>query len=264
MASPLTTVIAITSEVSSLAQALAVGTSGPWHPPQWAQQNASKTTLTLTSTNSQNVTTVYVFDAILRAEHEQNTVITQNPVQTGASLTDHAYNEPARITFELFVSDVMRSFTVGQFADAPSRSVSAYQTLLALQTANPPRPLQIATRLNHYSNMLITNIRAIETKDTRFALRAIVTCQQILTAKVEATHSTLVSTSDPSDSEIPQATNQSMVGQVQTFPVPAAVQAQNNIANAPASANVAQIPQVSGAGNWSSYNVSGLSKILAP
>ena len=52
----------------------------------------------------------YVFDGEPDIQHDQELSITQNPVQTGASISDHAFLVPVRVTAEILMSDAMQSF----------------------------------------------------------------------------------------------------------------------------------------------------------
>lgn len=179
--------------------------------------------------------TVYTFDNALHASHEQELVITQNPIQTGASVSDHSYLLPARLTVEILMSDAMQSYTVGQFgtktASNPgaSRSVNAYQTLLELQASG--NFLQIATRLNSYNNMLIASVRPEESASTRFGLKCAVTFQQVIVATV----STLTTPSDTASSAIPAVTGVTP-SNGNVSPVSQAVIASNSVTNAVSSA----------------------------
>ena len=102
--------------------------AGPWRPPQWGAHSAASPPVTfLVTSNGQQ--TVYAFDGIIRAEHEQHTEITKNPVQTGAAISDHAYVVPPRLTVEIRMSDAMTSWKPGQWADSPStRSCATTKT----------------------------------------------------------------------------------------------------------------------------------------
>lgn len=150
---------------------------------------------------------LYVFDNALQASHEQDLTITQNPVQTQASISDHSYIMPARLTIVILMSDAMESYVVDQFSGTQSRSVSAYKTLIELQQSQ--RLLVVATRLRAYSNMLITNIRPEDNASTRYGLKCNVTFQEVLLAEdTQALNS--------GSSAKPQVTNNSPTGPVQT------------------------------------------------
>src|SRR6185437_995287 len=231
-------------------------TAGPWRPPQWVNATAFAMTATDPVTKKP---TAYVFDAVIRAEYDQKTVVTLNPVQTGAPLTDHAYAIPATVVIEVAMSDAMQSFAMDQWADSPSKSISTFQALLALQKQR--LPVQLATPLNLYSAMMITGVSATADKDTKHALKAIVTFQQILTASVRQP-------SNSANSSIPQTTDQTIGGVSQAVAVPASTVAQNNVQSAIASgaltaqqaASVAR--QIETAGVWSSTNISSLASIF--
>jgi len=245
---------------------LAAGQSGPWRPSQWGRS----VPLTLSATDSQSgKATIYIFDAILRAEHHQASVVTLNPVQTGAAISDHAYTLPARLTVEIAMSDAMQSYDVNQWNNGPTRSISAYQTLLALQRDR--KIIQVSTALRQYDKMLVAEIRAEQTKETTYGLKALVTFIEILTASVEVTSSTI-----SYNSALPQTTAESLIGQAATAPVPANILSQNSISkllspgsisqslgsiNTPVGKVAGLASSIPGAGQWSS-TISGLTSSL--
>jgi hypothetical protein len=129
----------------------------------------------------------YFLDAIFKIEHTTALTITQHPVETGASISDYAYLNPAQVSLDIGMTDVAQDIIPGQFdggAAFPSRSVNAYQLLKQLQAMR--MPVQLVTRLNTYNNMLVANIVATEDKTTTEALRATITMQEILIASVTA------------------------------------------------------------------------------
>lgn len=230
-----------------------------WRPPQWSGSSFGVPALTMTAQNpTTGQQTAYVFDGIIRAEHEQRLVITMNPVQTGAAISDNAYVVPASVVVEISMSDAMQSFTTGQWAGGPSRSVNAYQTLCSIQESLTT--VQLSTRLRPYTNMMIESVRALESPETRYALKALVTFRKIITATVTTISSTSSSLTSSLNSQIPQSTTTTTSGQIQTQPVPGSITAQNSISNSPI--NLAQVPAVAGAGTFSSYNVNGLSSVV--
>ena len=232
------------------------GNPGPWRPPQWPSSKAATLTMTVKDPNTK-ITTAYIFDGVPRAEHEQQSVITLNPVQTGASLTDHAYVNPPRLTVEILMSDTMQSFNLGQWADNPSRSISAYQQLKKLQTQRAV--LQIATRLANYDNMLIASIRADESKETRFGMKASVTFVGILRASVENVVSSI--NYSAADSSLQQTVGQTVGGEVQPAQIPDSLEAQHNIANV-TGADPAAAPAVEGAGSYTSTSLATAASVI--
>lgn len=147
-----------------------------YRPPEW-----NKPQLNYIVDNKGNA---YFFDAILRVEHNTSLRITTHPLQNGASISDHAYQLPARVTMEIGMSDAMQSYISGFWGgteDLP-KSVNAYQTLKALQKLRVP--LTVTTRLDVYSNMLIQNMTSPDDHRTLHGLRAFCTFEQILVATV--------------------------------------------------------------------------------
>jgi hypothetical protein len=150
---------------------------------------------------------VYVFDAVFRIEHSQQLRATEHPTQSGASISDHAMLLPAKVVMEIGMSDVMDHFTPGTFTGGPSKSVNAYQTIVAVQQRR--KPLTVTTRLATYTNMLIEDIRTSDTKETKTGLKATITFIQIFNGTV--TQQTV--------SARPQTTDSTSIGAKQALPI---------------------------------------------
>lgn len=185
--------------------------AGPWRPPGW--RGPQKYSLTVTLPNQQNqdglsqaagsgssasgagTLTTYYFDAVLRAENTEDSVITHHPVQNSASVTDHAYNLPSRVVLEVGMSDAMDSFISNQYSGNSSKSVAAYQAFKNIKELH--LPCMVATRLNQYSNMVLTRISAPETKETAFSLRCTLVFEELILGTV--TSSTTSARPDQTD-----------------------------------------------------------------
>lgn len=195
--------------VSKSVQQLALGNepsafpSGPWRPPEWA--NAPLTSLTDQNGN------IYVFDAVFTLQHHLEMTLTQNPVLTGTNIVDHAYMQPQTVTLDLGMSDTMDSYAPGMWNTAGSKSVNAYQKLKQLALARTVFVLQ--TRLQSYSQMLISDISAPDDVSTLHALRATVTFQQLIQASVSTQPL-------PQNSTRPESTSQSNYGATSGVYVP--------------------------------------------
>ncbi len=176
--------------------------------------NVSPSTTTLPSVS-------YVFDAVLSLDHDQTLTKTHHPVQTGASISSHAFIEPARLVMSVLMSDVAGSYTAGvnqtsapyvqTWKGSTSKSVSAYQQMLALQSQRVP--LTVTTRLRTYQNMLITRVSPREEARTITGARFQLEFEQLFIAN---TQTTPVSTR-------PNDTASTGLGPVNTQPVPTAV-----------------------------------------
>lgn len=124
----------------------------------------------------------YFFDGFITVTHNKQLEITQNPVETGASIVDHAYVKPATVTMKIIVSDAHASLVEGQFSDSWSRAVAAWNVLKQLQEDRVP--VSVLTKLDLYENMLIQNLQATDEANTYTTLSADVTLQEIPIARV--------------------------------------------------------------------------------
>lgn len=239
---------------------------GIWRPPQWQTQSQQKVIMTFpgqgtapqySTATGVNVTlpnaqTLYAFDAEITVEHEQQLKRTEHPVQTGASISDHAYIMPARLVLDIGMSDAMDAyFSPSTWSGSDSKSVAAYQTMLALQFSRIP--LSITTKLRTYQNMVIEALTPQETLKTFTGLRMRVEFGQIFLANI----------SQPTVSARPQDSNTTNLGTVNPQPPTAAQESQNNINDAPIAAMTLQY-NAAGAGDWSSVNTQNLTELPAP
>lgn len=125
----------------------------------------------------------WFFDAFISIQHSSSLRITEHPVQTGAAITDHAFMQPKRLSFEIGMSDVASSLVDGQFTEGWSRSVTAYQVLEELQRSRIP--MQVMTRLGLYQNMLIESIDTPDDYTKLYGLRCTVNLREIIMAEVK-------------------------------------------------------------------------------
>lgn len=112
----------------------------------------------------------FSFDAVFRADHMSSVTVTQHPVQTGASVSDHAYSEPDEVTLEIGMSDAAVSA-------GTNHSVNAYAQLRAIMSKR--EPVTLVTRLHSYKNMVITSMSAPDDYMTMNALKATIYFRQI-------------------------------------------------------------------------------------
>ena len=116
-------------------------------------------------------------DAIISQSHESEITLTENPIEMGASITDHSIIEPRRLEMEVYVTDspFIRP-TVGSIVDATTRifgssnpdnltrTQSTFKDLLRLQQTQ--EPLDIQTRLDLYRSMIIVSMSVVQDKRT--------------------------------------------------------------------------------------------------
>lgn len=106
-----------------------------------------------------------VFDAVFEETHESELEVTDNPVETGVVVSDHAFMKPLKLTISAGVTDTPLSVATGDpFASDAGRSKKAYDLLLRLQRA--AEPFDVQTGLKLYKNMVVTGLRTAQDKDT--------------------------------------------------------------------------------------------------
>jgi hypothetical protein len=251
-------------------------TTGPYRPAGWNEP--AQTIITVAqnapmagSTQQQPTEDIaYVFDAVLRIEHRQSIRRTEHPVQSGAAISDHAFDLPARVVLEIKMSDAMDSYYRDSWAGASTKSVSAYQTMLKLK--KDKTLVNIHTRLDDYANMIVEDIEAPDNKETTHGLRMIVTFSEFILAVATKTGGQMTEwhlIEDPQSSR-PQTTDATGVGTIQPTSVPQAISAQHSISaiteKNPLSQllNLRQLSVISrsvpGAGTWSSTVLTGIAR----
>lgn len=100
--------------------------------------------------------------------------VTKQPVQQGASITDHAYLEPVVFAATIY------------FQNSLSQSLSEiYQSILDLQSSRIP--FDIITPKRFYSSMLMTTVSQATDKRTENILSVSISCQQIIIVPVSIT-----------------------------------------------------------------------------
>lgn len=110
-----------------------------------------------------------VFDAVFEETHEAELEVTDNPVETGVVVSDHAYMKPLRVSLSAGVTDTPLAVSTNDtFASDAGRSRRAFELLTELQKKAEPFDLQTGLKL--YQNMVCTSIRTSQDKDSSGAL----------------------------------------------------------------------------------------------
>lgn len=110
-----------------------------------------------------------VFDAVFEETHEAELEVTDNPVETGVVVSDHAFMKPLKVTLSAGVTDTpLAVLSNDPFASDSGRSKRAYELLAELQRLAEPFDLQTGLKL--YQNMICTSIRTSQDKDSDGAL----------------------------------------------------------------------------------------------
>lgn len=226
---------------------LGLGTLGPWTPPQYSKP--ALTILTVPAATSQTTGQPsqpridYVFDSVLKINHQRSIRKTQHPVLTGANISDHAYIQPSRVTLEIGMSDAMASYTSDLWVGSTTKSISAWQILKSLQVNKTI--LTLTTRLDVYTNMLILDMGSPDDNKTLHGLRATIVLEETLAASVSSTQNS---------SARPQTTGSTSGGTIQSTP-PNDSQLQQNVIPSTLWPNTPTFPTVPGAGDVSSNSL---------
>lgn len=148
----------------------------------------------------------YVFDAWLRLGHNSSNVITQHPVQTGANITDHSFEQPKRFSFEIGISDVVRAIPVpnGRAINAqPTRVQNAYDVLDKMRRER--KLLYLVSKYGYFEGILIESIDIPDDYTTQSVIKATVNLTQVI----------IVDTQTEKVSGLPQLTDQTNRGSLQ-------------------------------------------------
>jgi hypothetical protein len=105
------------------------------------------------------------FDVVISEIHDSELDITENPIEFGTPVSDHAYMLPLKLRISAGVSDNPMTLNgANRFGQGPTRSISAYQALTQLQ--REAEPFNVQTGLKLYRNMLISSIHTEQDKDS--------------------------------------------------------------------------------------------------
>jgi len=104
-------------------------------------------------------------DASIKEEHYSELAVTDNPIETGELVSDHAFMQPREITITGGVSNypIADRFTLLNGA-VFTRASSAWQQLLDLQES--ATPFDLSTGLKQYKNVVIMTLEVAQDKDT--------------------------------------------------------------------------------------------------
>jgi hypothetical protein len=106
----------------------------------------------------------------VREVAQDELVITEQPVESGAAISDHAYKRPATVRIEAGWGP--------NGPNGPQDPKLVYSQLLALQSSR--QPFTVVTGKRMYQNMLIKMLEQETDGDSEYVLIVTATCQQII------------------------------------------------------------------------------------
>jgi hypothetical protein len=110
-------------------------------------------------------------DATMQEDHSFNGQVTDNPVEGGATVSDHVIRDPLVLTMEGVVTDSPAQFVTGAFGAFSGRSQSAYETLVDLR--NRSALIDVQTGYALYRNMVIESLRVPNDRTSSFKFTAV-------------------------------------------------------------------------------------------
>jgi len=111
--------------------------------------------------------------------------ITKQPVQVGASITDHAFKEPTSLSMTAYFKN--NNLITGLQSTFNGSALSElYQQLLLLQISRAPFVITTPKRI--YKDMLLQNLRQLTDKFTENCLKVEMTFQQVIIVNVSTTN----------------------------------------------------------------------------
>lgn len=124
------------------------------------------------------------FDSTIKESHEDTSTVTDSPVETGVAISDHMYRNPIKLSIMAAVSDVpLGDRRVDSFASDVSRSIKAYEMLVALK--NAAEPFDVQTGLKLYTSMVCTSITVSQDKDTSRILEFTAELREVIIVKTQ-------------------------------------------------------------------------------
>lgn len=113
-------------------------------------------------------------NVVVNENTSDDLTITKQPVQQGASITDHAYKEPTAFSMQVYFSDnIFLSLS------------KIYSDLINLQ--NDRVPFDVLTPKRIYRNMLIASLKQTTDKTTENTLALAITFQEVILVSVTTT-----------------------------------------------------------------------------
>jgi hypothetical protein len=98
-------------------------------------------------------------DCVISEDITMSNSVTQSPIETGESISDHVYNDPLQLRLEAIISDSdPQRQERQQLTNSPTVSarLEAYEALRDLWRAK--QPVDVVTGLETFTNMVVTNI----------------------------------------------------------------------------------------------------------
>lgn len=119
-----------------------------------------------------------VFDATFEEVHTSELEVTDNPVESGSSITDHAFMKPYKLRITAGVTNTPFRIQFGDpFGEGETRIKNAFQLLRELQARR--EPFSVNTGLTPYDNMVVTSLTTPQDKSSANAIAFTVELREV-------------------------------------------------------------------------------------
>lgn len=126
-----------------------------------------------------------VFDATFIEDHSSELEVTDNPIETGALVSDHAFMKPLRLSITAGVSAVLLPSGNPDYGKGEERPTTAYELLSALQQEREPFDVQTGLRI--YENMMCIGFHSRQDKDSSSIFYFTAQLREVLIVDTETT-----------------------------------------------------------------------------
>ena len=119
----------------------------------------------------------YIFDAFISITNSSSVSVTSHPVETGANISDHTYENPKVVRMQIGVSDATLGDYNFKLSDT-SRAKNAYNALRDIQKKR--LPISVFTKYESYENMILTDMEVKDDADGFESLSADITLREVI------------------------------------------------------------------------------------
>jgi hypothetical protein len=120
---------------------------------------------------------VIVPDVTIEEVHRDELVVTDHPVESGASISDHAFKLPVEVEMRVGFSN--------STAQSEGYVQAVYEQMVAQQ--NKREPFDVFTGKRAYQNMLVRSIEVTTDEKSEFALNMTVGLREVIITNTERT-----------------------------------------------------------------------------
>lgn len=150
----------------------------------------------------QSPTRLVIPDVIISEMHADTVTVTRHPVDTGASIADHAYREPAHLVCEFGWSDSSALLTsaIAAVTSGFTKGLVTIQEIYSdlRQMMEDRELLTVSTGKRQYQNMLITGMKTTTTVDTEACLIVEITLDEVMLVEVQTKQLAEINQAQPS------------------------------------------------------------------